>query len=497
MILVGKMTANKCNLNTKNALNMRKILILGLILLMKISFTSYAEDVNPKAVLIGNSITEMWLKLHPEFFKENNFIGKGISGQVTEQILTRFQEDVIDLNPEIVVIGGGINDIAENKGAYNEAKTLENIISMAEMAQANGIKVVLSSILPTDHIPWNSSVTEVPKKIKSLNSKIKDYSDKNNISFVDYFSALDNGDCQLPKALTTDGLHLTKEGYSIMENSIMPVLECLNNNGAVIEISLWQDEKPAYENKLPSDAEKEENEDWITLVTTPELYVYPASNPNGTALLMCPGGGYYGVAMSHEGKEMAEILNPIGVTLAVLKYRMPNGNSEVPQEDVWKALEILHSRAEEWGINSDKIGIGGASAGGHLASTVSTHTKVDSLKPAFQVLLYPVISMKEGVTHQGSKTNLLGENPSNETIDYYSNELKVNQNTPSAFIAVSGDDDVVPVENSLLYYDALRKNGINATLHIYPEGGHGWAMRKGFKYHNEWIAEILKWISEL
>lgn len=455
------------------------------------------ENLNPKAVFIGNSITEMWFHYHPQFFKDNNFINKGVSGQTTQQILSRFEEDVLNLHPKIVVVGGGINDIAENKGSYNEDITLGNLVSMIESAQNNGIKVIISSLLPAERIPWNPSIIDVSKKVKSLNDRLRNYAKTNNIPFVDYYSLLQIEDKRLDPQITTDGIHLKEDGYTIMEKEVLPILNELGNSESPIEISLWKEKEPIFNNELPIDAEKVENEDWISLVTVPELYVYPSSSPNGKALLMCPGGGYAGVAISHEGKEMAKILNPEGITLAVLKYRMPNGNSEVPQEDVWKALEILHSRADEWGINPSEIGIGGASAGGHLASTVSTHTKVDSLKPAFQVLLYPVISMKDGVTHQGSKTYLLGDNPSNESIDYYSNELNVNQNTPSAFIAVSGDDAVVPVENSLLYYDALRKNGVNTSLHIYPVGGHGWGMNKNFKYHNEWISEMLKWISEL
>lgn len=472
--------------------------IIAIFMLVMNSLLGFGQEKTPpKAVFIGNSITEMWIKHHPEFFNDNDFVNKGISGQTTQQILERFNEDVIDVKPEIVVIGGGINDIAENRGAYNEEETIQNIISMAELARNKGIQVILSSLLPAENIPWNPSVTEVPEKVISLNRKIKDYASQKNVPFTDYYSSLVVDNTKLPENLTTDGLHLTEEGYTVLEKVLMPVMNELLNCQIPVTISLWDDTKPVYDNNLPDDMEKEENSNWVSMVTNSELYIYPAPNPNGTALLMCPGGGYAGLAISHEGKEMAEILNKEGISLAVLKYRMPNGNPEVPQEDVWKALGILHTRGEEWGINPKKIGIGGASAGGHLASTIATQTKVDSLRPSFQFLLYPVITMKENITHQGSKKNLLGENPSQDDINLYSNELNVTSDTPPAFIAVSGDDAGVPVENSLLYYNALRNNGVSSSLHIYPQGGHGWGMRKDFKFHDVWVSEMLKWFSTL
>lgn len=264
-----------------------------------------------------------------------------------------------------------------------------------------------------------------------------------------------------------------------------------------IVIPLWQDKQPPVANELPDDAEVVENEGWISFVTKPELLVYPATHPNGKALLMCPGGGYAGVAISHEGKAFADVLNKEGVTVAVLKYRMPNNHSTVPADDVHEALAILKSHASEWGIDPEKIGIGGASAGGHLASTVATHPQEDSVTPAFQILLYPVISMKEGLTHQGSRDFLLGTNPSQESVDFYSNELQVTPQTPPAFIVVSENDKVVPVENSILYFDALKSNEVPASLHIYPVGGHGWGIGSStFPYNDVWIQEMLTWLSQ-
>ncbi|MCH5242736.1 MAG: alpha/beta hydrolase [Muribaculaceae bacterium] len=269
-----------------------------------------------------------------------------------------------------------------------------------------------------------------------------------------------------------------------------------SENNAMV-IPLWEEESPLYDNGLSENDETIVDSGWITLVTQPELIFYPASESNGITLLMCPGGGYYGLAIEHEGRGLSQPLNEKGINLAVLKYRMPNGHHEVPAEDARKALEILRKRASELGIDENKIGIGGASAGGHLASTVATHFNDSISRPDFQVLLYPVISMKEGITHQGSKDNLLGENPTDELISYYSNELQVNEKTPAAFIALSGNDGLVIPENSLSYYQALLKHGIPASMHIYPVGGHGWGVKSQNYFNELWLNELTEWILNL
>lgn len=264
--------------------------------------------------------------------------------------------------------------------------------------------------------------------------------------------------------------------------------------GRSVVYRLWNQDYPSS-NGIEADREINDNPDWITYVSDPEMTVYPAQNPNGMALLMCPGGGYFGVSFKHEGSDMAKDFNDAGITLAVLKYRVPNGHSEVPSDDVRRALDILKNHAEEYGINPRMIGVGGASAGAHLAATVANHP--GDVWPAFQLLVYPVISMEAGVTHTGSREQLLGMDPDSETVDYYSNEKQVGINTPPAFIAVSQNDDVVPLENSLLYVKSLIDNDIPVSFHIYPDGGHGWLYRKEFKWHEEFISELLKWLSEL
>ncbi|MCH5230029.1 MAG: alpha/beta hydrolase fold domain-containing protein [Muribaculaceae bacterium] len=453
----------------------------------------------PKAVFIGNSITEGWVNEDPDFFTDQNFLGRGISGQTTYQMLVRFRDDVINLHPEIVVINGGTNDVAENNHIFNPQRTLGNIKSMAEIAEANGIKVILSSILPSKGFPWKDTVQNVAQKIILLNEITKEYADSVGYDFINYYPALVGDNGSLSSEFTSDGVHPNLKGYKVMESIALPVIEKNMTKEEVnkpVVIKLWKDDQPRFRNNLPQGAEKEENPDWITQVTDPELIVYPAEHPNGRVLVMCPGGGYYGLAIEHEGKALAPVLNENGITLAVLKYRMPNGNHEVPLEDVERSIDILKLHASEWGIDTKRIGIGGASAGGHLASTAAIKLSGKDNSPAFQMLLYPVITMQQSYTHPGSRELLLGPNPDDILVNKYSGELNVSTQTPPAFIAVSADDELVPVENSLLYVDSLRKKGIPVSLHLYPTGGHGWGFDPTFPYNQTWVNEMITWINK-
>lgn len=216
-----------------------------------------------------------------------------------------------------------------------------------------------------------------------------------------------------------------------------------------VKIKLWQNGAP-NDNGMTSQVEK-----GPLYVAEPTIEVYPAKESNGLAIVMCPGGGYSHLAMNHEGHDMANWFNSQGITYAVLTYRMPNGNNEVPLSDAQQALRIMRQHAKEWNIQ--KLGIMGASAGGHLASTAATHFTDAETRPDFQILFYPVITMDPAYTHMGSHDNLLGKNPSKELEQKYSNELQVTPETPQAFIMHSSDDGAVPVANSVNYYTALVK----------------------------------------
>lgn len=234
----------------------------------------------------------------------------------------------------------------------------------------------------------------------------------------------------------------------------------------------------------------------VANVITPSITVYKADKPNGVAIIMCPGGGYARLAMNHEGHDMAPWLNAQGITYIVLKYRMPNGHYEVPLSDAEQAIRLVRQHAKEWNIRPDRIGIMGASAGGHLAASLATLYSSNETRPDFQVLFYPVISMVPGVTHGGSRQNLLGNNPSQELEDKYTLEKQVNAHTPQAFIMLSADDGAVPPANGIHYFEALLQHQVPATLHVYPTGGHGWGFCDAFTYKRQWTGELEKWLRE-
>ncbi len=259
-----------------------------------------------------------------------------------------------------------------------------------------------------------------------------------------------------------------------------------------IELPLWPNGAP-NSNELKGD-EQEMDNGRVSNIKNPDITVYRAEHPNGMAVIMCPGGGYARLAMNHEGHDMAPWFNTQGITYVVLKYRMPNGHKEVPFSDVEQAIRLVRQHAAEWNINPAKVGIMGASAGGHLASTLATHYTSKETRPDFQILLYPVITMDANFTHAGSRENLITKNPSADLIAKYSNELQVNAQTPQAFIALSSDDKAVLPQNSINYYLALLKHNVPATMHIYPTGGHGWGFRDNFTYKRQWTDELEKWL---
>lgn len=230
----------------------------------------------------------------------------------------------------------------------------------------------------------------------------------------------------------------------------------------------------------------------ISKLSIPDIEIFKAPNPGkkSTAVVICPGGGYSILAYNLEGTEVAKILNSWGVTAVVLKYRLPDDaimkdKSIGPLQDAQRALQYVREHADGLNIDVQKVGIMGFSAGGHLASTASTHfqksyidnPKNISLRPDFSILGYPVISMTDSLAHLGSRENLLGKNPSEDLIKEFSNELQVTKNTPPTFLVLADDDNGVNPENSIKYYEALLKNHVPAEMHIFQNGGHGFGTR--------------------
>lgn len=278
------------------------------------------------------------------------------------------------------------------------------------------------------------------------------------------------------------------------------------------EIPLWPGVAPGSEEFTGEeiyDPRKDDNS-WVMGVSRPTLtlYVPDEQKRTGAAIVICPGGGYRGMAINKEGYVFAKWLCERGIVAGVLKYRCGGGlhKHPVPLNDAQRAVRILRSRASEWNIDTDKIGVAGFSAGGHLASTAGTHV-VDgdasaedplervSSRANFLVLIYPVISMQEGVTHQGSKKNLLGENPDEELVQLLSNELHVTADTGPTFLVNAYDDNAVLAENSLLFYQALRKHKIPAEMHLYEVGGHGFGMYRGDRSADRWPDLLEKWLT--
>jgi acetyl esterase/lipase len=197
--------------------------------------------------------------------------------------------------------------------------------------------------------------------------------------------------------------------------------------------------------------------------------------------------------MYHEGFEWVDFFVSQDIAAIVLLYRLPHGHHSVPSEDVYEAIRQAQAHAGEWHLSPSQIGIMGSSAGGHLASTIATHAP-SSLRPSFQILLYPVISTDSAFTHHWSCRNLMGEHPSAELVRHYSNEHQVDASTPPAFIAASADDGDVPVLNSARYYEALVSHGVSANIHVYPSGGHGWGIKSSFKYHSQLLQSLRDWL---
>lgn len=229
----------------------------------------------------------------------------------------------------------------------------------------------------------------------------------------------------------------------------------------------------------------------------PDITVYlpDASNNKNIAVIICPGGGYSHLAIEHEGYQFAEWLKKQGYTAIVLRYRLPNQHKEVPLSDVQQAFRYVRSKAREWNIK--QIGIAGFSAGGHLASTASTHYIDAETRPDFSILFYPVITMEKEYRHDGSRINLIGENPPLTDFYIYSNEKQVNVNTPPTLLLLSDDDKGVLPQNSIMYYQALKQNDIPATMYIFPTGGHGWGMKDSFEYKDEMLSLLNKWLEAL
>jgi acetyl esterase/lipase len=261
-------------------------------------------------------------------------------------------------------------------------------------------------------------------------------------------------------------------------------------------------EKVSEANGLPARIEK---------VTDPTLTVFlpPTELATGKAVLICPGGGYGFLSFINEAYPIAKWLNDNGIAGIILKYRLPSDlimkdKAIGPLQDAQEAMRLIRRNAAAWNINPGKVGVIGFSAGGHLASTLSTHYAdkvyplIDSVgaRPDFSLLIYPVITMDDTFTHGGTRRSLLGDNPSEEAIKRFSNEMQIDGKTPPTFLVHSTDDKAVPVKNSIVYYESLLKNNVTSEMHIFQKGGHGYGLAEKRGTESAWPSLCIRWISE-
>lgn len=294
------------------------------------------------------------------------------------------------------------------------------------------------------------------------------------------------------------------KGFSLLIAAILFAAISFCQNGQ--SIALYPEKVPNSKT-APADYVERNNNGSITKVKQPTLTVFLPDNnkATGTAIIIVPGGGYSGLAFNHEGIDVAKKFTDAGVAAFLLKYRLPSDlimedRSIGPLQDAQRAIQIIRERASEWKIDTSKIGVIGFSAGGHLASTFGTHYKqalIDnksnaSLRPSFMALIYPVITMGE-FTHGGSKRNLIGQNATAEQVNLYSNEKQVDVNTPSTFLVHAQDDKVVPVQNSLMMYEAITKAGAKAEMHLYQAGGHGFGLNNKTT-PDQWFDHCISWL---
>ncbi len=270
----------------------------------------------------------------------------------------------------------------------------------------------------------------------------------------------------------------------------------LERSGAdEIITNFWNNKKAPHSNEESRD-EKINERLHFTQTSQTDFYIYKAdpAKATGQAIVVLPGGGYSKVCIAHEGFEMAKYFQSLGITAVVVKYRLPNrGHKEVPLEDAQAALRFLRKKGKKWGVDPAQVGICGSSAGGHLAAYTSNFT-ADKEKPAFSILFYPVITGATWETHQNTFEYLLGKARTHNEQLYYSLENRVTPTTPPTILLLSDDDLTVPTISSVLYYEALKANGVPATMHIYPSGGHGWAGHKEFKYDKEYKDALADWL---
>ena len=273
------------------------------------------------------------------------------------------------------------------------------------------------------------------------------------------------------------------------------VVVSLEDSGADEIVHYWDNSTAPHSNELTVDEQMNQKFD-MTLTSSTDFYIYKAdpAKATGQGIVIVPGGGYYKLSMKYDGFMIAQYLRTIGVSSIVVKYRLPNnGHRDVPLEDAQAALRYIRTEGAKWGVDPTQVGILGSSAGGYLAAHVSTVTP-DEQKPAFAILIYPVISGTTHSTHHGTFNYMLGKLRTDAEQEYLSLENRVTATTPPTLLLLADDDLTVPTTSSMRYYKALRRFGIPAAMHVFPSGGHGWAGHDEYRYAEPAKEAIADWL---
>jgi len=294
----------------------------------------------------------------------------------------------------------------------------------------------------------------------------------------------------------------------------------LKNGPTIKTINLWPDTAPGSEGLSLREEVIERSKDpavirdrFVWKILNPSLTVYMPVNPNGVVIIVAPGGGYQRVVLDKEGDELAPWLNSLGITLFVLRYRLPGegrqSRADAPLQDAQRAIRLIRKNAPSWGLDPDRIGMMGFSAGGHVASGLAVkynqtlYQAIDEIdiinaRPDFLILGYPVVTMMDQYVHMGSRTQLLGSQPTKEQLDAYSNELLITKDTPPTFIIHASDDPSVPVENSINFYLGLKKAKVPVEMHLFKDGGHGYSIRSTHgKTCEQWPLLCGQWLKSI
>jgi acetyl esterase/lipase len=301
----------------------------------------------------------------------------------------------------------------------------------------------------------------------------------------------------------------------------LPLLGCRSQTAAVdpatlpdepVTMNLWPGDPPGeatHDGELPETRTTDRGHLQFVHVPTLEVFHAKGENRTGAAVVICPGGGYGILAIGHEGTQVAEWLNDNGITAIILRYRHRPYRHPVPMHDVQRAMQTVRANADAWALDPQRVGVLGFSAGGHLASTATVHhVKADpdsddpvqrvTSRPDFAVLVYPVISMRKGVTHGGSRNNLLGPEPDDKRVALLSNDEQIDKTTPPTLLVHSKDDRAVKIDNSERFLAALKKSGVESKLITFETGGHGYGLGRGNGHETDaWPAKCIEWFETI